>query len=150
MGFKDILGDFKKNLALCYQSQKNIVDVSQKYIGMLEEAYESGGSGGGVDYSTDEQDTGLKWIDGSSIYQRTFKLSETITAQANSWTDTLITITGATALINVFINSGKSCYTISSSGLSDNNTLTINVPRALTMTPSSADWFFTVQYLKTT
>lgn len=28
-------------------------------------------SGGGVDYSLDEQDTGLKWIDGKPIYQKT-------------------------------------------------------------------------------
>lgn len=27
---------------------------------------------GGIDYSIEEQDTGLKWIDGKSIYQRTF------------------------------------------------------------------------------
>ena len=31
-----------------------------------------GGGGGGIDYSTTEQDTGLKWIDGKSIYQRTY------------------------------------------------------------------------------
>lgn len=29
-------------------------------------------SGGGIDYSTEEQDTGLKWIDGRSIYQKTY------------------------------------------------------------------------------
>ena len=34
-----------------------------------------GGSsgGGGVDYSTAEQDTGLKWVDGRPIYQKTFQ-----------------------------------------------------------------------------
>ena len=32
----------------------------------------SSGGGGGVDYSTTEQDTGLKWVDGSSIYQITY------------------------------------------------------------------------------
>lgn len=32
----------------------------------------SGIGGGGIDYSTTEQDTGLKWIDGKTIYQRTF------------------------------------------------------------------------------
>ena len=31
-----------------------------------------GGSGGGVSYSTEEQDTGLTWIDGSKVYQKTF------------------------------------------------------------------------------
>ena len=29
------------------------------------------GATGGIDYSTDEQDTGIKWTDGKSIYQRT-------------------------------------------------------------------------------
>lgn len=31
-------------------------------------------SGGGIDYSTTEQDTGLKWIDNSAIYQITIDL----------------------------------------------------------------------------
>lgn len=31
-----------------------------------------GGSGSGVNYSTTEQDTGLKWIDGKPIYQKTY------------------------------------------------------------------------------
>lgn len=32
----------------------------------------AGGGKGGVDYSMDEQDTGLKWIDGSPVYQKTY------------------------------------------------------------------------------
>lgn len=31
--------------------------------------------GGGLDYSTTEQNTGIKWIDGKEIYQRTFEQS---------------------------------------------------------------------------
>ena len=31
-----------------------------------------GSGGGGIDYSTSEQDTGLKWIDGRKIYQKTY------------------------------------------------------------------------------
>lgn len=36
-------------------------------------ANESGGGGGGsaIDYSTVEQDTGIKWVDGKTIYQKT-------------------------------------------------------------------------------
>ena len=30
-------------------------------------------SGGGIDYSLSEQDTGLKWIDGSTIYEKTIE-----------------------------------------------------------------------------
>lgn len=32
-------------------------------------------SGGGVDYSLTEQDTGLKWIDGKAIYQKTISFT---------------------------------------------------------------------------
>ena len=40
-----------------------------------ENANESGGGGGGIDYSTTEQDTGIDWIDGRSIYQKTYSLT---------------------------------------------------------------------------
>lgn len=36
----------------------------------------SGVGGGGVDYSTTEQDTGLKWIDGKPIYQKSYHITE--------------------------------------------------------------------------
>ncbi|MBO4863858.1 MAG: phage tail protein [Eubacterium sp.] len=35
-------------------------------------ANESGGGGGGINYSTTEQDTGLTWIDGRPVYQKTY------------------------------------------------------------------------------
>lgn len=38
----------------------------------LKESIEAGGSAGGIDYSTEEQDTGLKWIDGKTIYQKVY------------------------------------------------------------------------------
>ena len=41
-------------------------------------SYGSGGSSSGnsgINYSTDEQDTGIKWIDGSPIYQKTIVLT---------------------------------------------------------------------------
>lgn len=36
----------------------------------------SGIGGGDVDYSTTEQDTGLKWIDGKRIYQKSYHITE--------------------------------------------------------------------------
>lgn len=42
------------------------------------------GGGGGVNYSTEEQDTGLKWIDGGSIYQTTYAL-ENITSSTSTF-----------------------------------------------------------------
>ena len=41
-------------------------------------------TGGGIDYSTEEQDTGLKWIDGRPIYQKTITAPfRTTTASGN-------------------------------------------------------------------
>ena len=36
-----------------------------------------GSTSGGVNYSTEEQDTGLKWVDGRTIYQKTFAFVNT-------------------------------------------------------------------------
>lgn len=62
-------------------------------------------SGGGVDYSTTEQDTGIKWIDGKSIYQKTYEVSGTYTLGNDAWT-TIITDASIDTLIKVMsINS---------------------------------------------
>ena len=46
-----------------------------------------GGSSEGINYSTEEQDTGIKWIDGKTIYQKTFSFSDgDYQLQRNSWT----------------------------------------------------------------
>ena len=45
-----------------------------------------------VDYSTEEQDTGLKWIDGKPIYQKTFHLSSPLSIGVNQW----VSVTGVT------------------------------------------------------
>lgn len=47
------------------------------YNGHLQSTKGGGGSSsGGVDYSTTEQNTGLKWIDGKPIYQKTYYITE--------------------------------------------------------------------------
>ena len=44
---------------------------------------------GQVDYSTTEQDTGMKYLDGSSIYQRSFLLSTALSLASNTWTNAI-------------------------------------------------------------
>ena len=51
----------------------NNVSVATTYSSSKIEQLISGIGGGGVDYSTSEQDTGLKWIDGRPIYQKTYR-----------------------------------------------------------------------------
>lgn len=99
MGFKDVLSNFKKEIANCYQSQKNIVDVSQRYIGLLEEAYQEGGSGGSGDiYSTEEREVGT-WTDGSKIYEKTFT-GLSVATNGTSWVN-LVEISGIAQVIDV-------------------------------------------------
>ena len=54
---------------------------------------DGGDTPGGVPYSTEEQDTGLTWIDGSPIYQKTFS-SEFVTVTGTGWETTDIDLTG--------------------------------------------------------
>lgn len=50
----------------------------------------AGGSGGGIDYSTSEQDTGLKWIDGKTVYQKTYQYSSVVSVGGYVILDTSI------------------------------------------------------------
>lgn len=60
---------------------------------------QSGGSGG-IDYSTTEQDTGIKWINGKPIYQRSFALSSDLICGSNSWTYTGMNATNVDFIID--------------------------------------------------
>lgn len=100
---KDILINFKKELACTYRAQKNIIDVTEKYLAQLEDA-ETGGSGG-IDYSTEEQDTGIKWYDGRTIYQRTYEFTDAISVASGTPTNTTVSANGIDLVVNVV------CYT---------------------------------------
>lgn len=51
-------------------------------------------------YSTTEQKTGQKWIDGKDIYFKTINLSEILTIQSQTWTDTGVDSSDIDALID--------------------------------------------------
>lgn len=50
--------------------------------------------GGGVDYSTGEQDTGLKWINGKSVYQKSFEKTLSSDILLAGSIETLIEVSG--------------------------------------------------------
>lgn len=56
--------DLSRALASIAAGLKGIKDII--------DTIEPGGGAGGIDYSTTEQDTGLKWTDGKTIYQKTY------------------------------------------------------------------------------
>lgn len=65
----------------------NTASVSTTYSSSKIEQLISGIGGGGVDYSATEQDTGLKWIDGKKIYQKT--LTQPLNEITTGWNNTL-------------------------------------------------------------
>ena len=72
----------------------------------------SGGGGSEHNYSTTEQAVGT-WIDGSTIYEKTFILPSQVTTVANSWsTITGLTLSGNENIIvstEVYLANDKSC-----------------------------------------
>lgn len=82
---------------------------------LSDEGVLSSDSTGGIDYKTTEQDTGLKWIDGRSIYQKTWSKDsiDNIPAGGKLWIttdysdiDLILTATTAGAALS---ESGASC-----------------------------------------
>ena len=112
---------------------------------------------GGISYSTEEQDTGLKWIDGKSIYQKTYEIGEI----PNSTSKVITTLSG----VDVVIALNGFCYQASAeavrmrplpfsavSNITDNIRLDITDDELRIVTASS--WtnytgYVTIQYTKT-
>lgn len=68
---------------------------------------------GGVSYSTEEQDTGLTWIDGRKIYQITVDLESVLTISPDSFADTPLSNSGLALIIDAkAINSTGSLFPV--------------------------------------
>lgn len=65
------------------------------------------GSGGLPDYSTTEQKTGQKWIDGKDIYFRVLELQSAVTLNSNQWIN---------LGVDIPISTGIQAYAIASDG----------------------------------
>ena len=62
---------------------------------------------GGVNYSLDEQDTGLLWIDGRHVYQRTFDKTTTPLAD-RTWNNNILGTADIQIIdVNAFLNFGN-------------------------------------------
>jgi hypothetical protein len=86
----------------------NTASVSTTYSSSKIEQLISGIGGGGVSYSTSEQDTGLKWIDGRTIYQKSYEeTSGTIRLDYN-FTDSNLINCILTDLTTVIVGTDKS------------------------------------------
>ena len=109
-------------------------------------SYGSGGSSSGskIEYSTEEKEVGT-WIDGSSIYQKTFVLSSPVFLTSGDWTvisEVNIPNADASIYTEVFYSSVKTQLT--AAGRFDNGVLSIFLPFAFRTDK------ITVRYTKTT
>ena len=96
-----------------------------------------------LDYSTEEQLTGKRWIDGKPIYQKTYILGEKIITKVNEWNVLLSDFNEDTAIQGtLYIDNGKRSYT--GCGFKFENGLQVFVTLLLEITG------FTVEYTKTT
>lgn len=105
-------------------------------------------AGGGINYSTDEQDTGLKWIDDRAVYQKTFTGSTAAntdhTVISEELTQTTCEIVGSSMSVGAnasagYVNSSNYC------GLwLGSSTLSIYHPSGV-----SENYIVTVRYVKT-
>ena len=93
--YSRIITGTANNKLLVYQCSSQGVD---KIVGINY----GGGSGGTsvIDYSTDEQDTGAKWIDGKTIYQKTYDLGNVVETPSSQWTNLNIDATNISRIIN--------------------------------------------------
>ena len=113
-------------------------------------------TGGGVDYSTTEQDTGIKWVDGKSVYQKTYAFNPPVESGgayvdavdvSNMAIDTLIYMSG----IEHDGASGHDANVAvfdSYSSVSNNLYLTADKSTVKYMSPLAMD-FLTLRYTKT-
>lgn len=98
------------------------------------------------DYSTDEQPTGQKWIDGKNIYQKTFALSNQLTINTSSWTNTNLIISNVETFINGYGIASDGTFQGSVAVDKNNDIIYLQSTRS----PSSYIKYLTIQYTKNT
>ena len=107
-----------------------------------------GGGAGGVNYSLEEQDTGLKWIDGRPIYQKTYEIS---TSLSNSWMN-IDSITGVEQVVYcsqaVYKDSNGEGVSTCEARSRVGSAIDYKNSAAITLS-SNTKAYITVQYIKT-
>jgi hypothetical protein len=80
------------------------------------------GSGGLPDYSSTEQKTGQKWIDGKDIYFRTVELPNNLTLTSQIWISTGMSGVDISTIINAFGNDANGTFFVFNATSNVNNT----------------------------
>lgn len=144
----------------------NVLSIGSS--GLLYNGSAIGGSsdsvgGGGINYSLEEQDTGLKWVDGSSIYQKTFVFGSIVQANYISLSDLEYTRIlnysgsiykeGSANYPIPFAHNSNIAYSIavyvtSHTSSTNPNTLTVYLGSTVVTSMTGATAYVTIQYIK--
>lgn len=57
-------------------------------LGVAQQIKASGGGSSLINYSTEEQDTGIKWLDDRDIFQKTYSFENAVSLTKDSYTST--------------------------------------------------------------
>ena len=106
-------------------------------------------SGGGtINYSTDEQNTGQKWIDGNDIYQISYVTTSSVTLNNSSWV-AVFNKSGISKMINaetVRYTAGGDYISVACNAFNNNGAISFQVfNTSLSFNPGSV---FTIKYTK--
>lgn len=61
-------------------------------------------------YSTEEVNTGQKWIDGKDIYAKVIVLTDPVNVNGNSWLENVDTISGESCVSVEALNTSRYCF----------------------------------------
>ena len=98
-------------------------------------------------YSTTEKVVG-KWIDNSDVYEKTIKITSSISLSANTWISTGISATNISMVLNSRLMNNAPANLLISITV-QNNMWSINSPRSFTINTNERDWYLIVEYTKT-
>jgi hypothetical protein len=87
-----------------------------------------------VNYSTEEQNTGIKWIDGKDIYFKTFIIAPLTMSTGGTWYATGCIIPNIERLINIICSGDDTSYGSITGDYSNNNINLINFRFAIVNT----------------
>ena len=100
------LSDLEGNIEQDYQKKSDMTDyvlktaLEQNYTNNTTLAQLLGNKQNIIDYSTEEQNTGIKWIDGKPLYQKTINFNNQVTTN-KAWTNNICgTINSGIKIVN--------------------------------------------------
>lgn len=107
-------GGGNANVTEISYSQYSALTPAEKTNGTIycvtDDPNDSAGGGGGTGFSTAEVNTGVTWIDGNDIYQKTIPFDPAVTVSQTDWTNLAVSSAGIDVLIDAIASNTSVCW----------------------------------------